>query len=255
MWSEENGQDDLFWHEPRKQSNGNWVCTVNLSESGTYAIHVYGGDSVPEELLTHKKVTVEVAGEATGPQITATLTEDGKGLELLLENTENAKQIWIPVWSDESGQDDIVWYQPTEKADGTWIYTVDLSAHNSVGVYQIHAYQGDQQPSELIAYTNVTVETLSQPSTYVTATVSDDSKSLTLVLESTEIYERIWMPVWSEENGQDDLKWYEPVKRGSKWTVTVDLKEHSLDGRYFVHVYSGFETPVDLIAHTTAAVG
>ena len=44
-WSQTNGQDDLVWYEAKKQSDGSWICTVDLSRhhtAGTYSIHAYG---------------------------------------------------------------------------------------------------------------------------------------------------------------------------------------------------------------------
>lgn len=55
---------------------------------------------------------------------------------------------------------------------------------------------------------------------------------------TTDIYApsngQIKYAVWSEENDQDDLRWYEDSGKG---ITQADLKNHSGYGRYFVHTY------------------
>ena len=51
-------------------------------------------------------------------------------------------------------------------------------------------------------------------------------------------YQNIQVPVWSDQNGQDDLIWY-PVQRSDKgFDLQVPLTNHSDQaGLYHVHVY------------------
>ena len=51
-------------------------------------------------------------------------------------------------------------------------------------------------------------------------------------------YQKIQVPVWSDQNGQDDLIWY-PVERSDKgFDLQVPLTNHSDQaGLYHVHVY------------------
>lgn len=46
--------------------------------------------------------------------------------------------------------------------------------------------------------------------------------------------------VWSEKNGQDDLKWYKGAKDGAdSWSVGVNAANHKNDtGKYQIHVYA-----------------
>ena len=44
--------------------------------------------------------------------------------------------------------------------------------------------------------------------------------------------------MWSNEKGQDDLKWYEAKKDGDEWYVDIDICDHKYDaGIYNAHVY------------------
>ena len=51
-------------------------------------------------------------------------------------------------------------------------------------------------------------------------------------------YHKIQVPIWSDQNGQDDLTWY-PVERSDKgFDLQVPLTNHSDQaGLYHVHVY------------------
>lgn len=51
-------------------------------------------------------------------------------------------------------------------------------------------------------------------------------------------YQKIQVPIWSDQNGQDDLIWY-PVERSDKgFDLEVPLTNHSDQaGLYHVHVY------------------
>lgn len=53
-------------------------------------------------------------------------------------------------------------------------------------------------------------------------------------------YSKLWSPVWSEENGQDDLEWYE-AERIDDWTwhLSIELDENNTDSVYNIHFYEG----------------
>ena len=50
------------------------------------------------------------------------------------------EQVYFPTWSDENGQDDIVWYEAELNEDQFWAVAVPLSRHHSIGIYQVHVY-------------------------------------------------------------------------------------------------------------------
>ncbi|MGT2846301.1 GBS Bsp-like repeat-containing protein [Streptococcus massiliensis] len=51
------------------------------------------------------------------------------------------KEVKLPTWSTENGQDDIIWYSAPRQADGSYKLHVDSSKHkNSLGEYNVHLY-------------------------------------------------------------------------------------------------------------------
>ena len=46
------------------------------------------------------------------------------------------------------------------------------------------------------------------------------------------------VPVWSDQNGQDDLIWYDAKQDGEMWYVDIDVTKQKYDvGTYHVHAY------------------
>ena len=54
---------------------------------------------------------------------------------------EGVKEVYLPTWSSENGQDDIKWYTAERQADGTYRKHVYARDHkNSQGEYNVHLY-------------------------------------------------------------------------------------------------------------------
>ncbi|WP_180384891.1 GBS Bsp-like repeat-containing protein, partial [Streptococcus mutans] len=70
--------------------------------------------------------------------------KSSQGFDVLITNassTQGIKEVLVPVWSEQNGQDDIVWYQATKQGEGVYKVTVKVSDHkNNSGNYNIHLY-------------------------------------------------------------------------------------------------------------------
>lgn len=72
-------------------------------------------------------------------------------------------------------------------------------------------------------------------------TAEAQNKNTEYVLKTSGVYgaASVQFAVWSENGGQDDLKWYAGYDNGNGcWTATVPVWEHGSEGRYFVHAYA-----------------
>lgn len=57
---------------------------------------------------------------------------------------KDIKTVQVPIWSDNNGQDDIIWYAAQRQGDGSYKVTVQASKHkNDRGLYHIHVYYAD----------------------------------------------------------------------------------------------------------------
>ena len=147
-WSEKNGQDDIIWYKAAKQSNGDYKVTVRSSnhkgDSGLYNSHVYLVDNDGKFIgLGGKQVTLDI----TKTQGTLTITNDDKNrgtFDVLITNLTNLSGISgvvIPVWSEQNGQDDLVWHNATKQDDGSYKVTISASQHKwNSGKYIVHGY-------------------------------------------------------------------------------------------------------------------
>ena len=266
VWGEQDGQNDLHWYQARKQ-NGRWVAEVpliNHQETGTYMVHVYNQNGLPQGLLDHGTVVVDNLVQPEKPALKAALSADGRYLNLTLTGGSGLTQVWFPTWSEKNGQDDLQWYEAKKQADGSWTYSVALSRHNTTGAYIIHAYGNNKK--NLVAHTTVTVPQASQPSqpsqpeqpsqpvrSGMQAVLSADGRYLDVTLAGRSDLTKVWFPTWSAVNGQDDLRWYEATKQpDGSWTCRVPLANHKSAGGFFLHAYGNNKK--NLVAHTTASV-
>ena len=147
-WSEKNGQDDIIWYKAAKQANGDYKVTVRSSnhkgDSGLYNSHVYLVDNDGKYIgLGGKQVTLDI----TKTQGTLTITNNDKNrgtFDVLITNLTNPSGISgvvIPVWSEQNGQDDLVWHNATKQEDGSYKVTISASQHKwNSGKYIVHGY-------------------------------------------------------------------------------------------------------------------
>ena len=150
-WSEKNGQDDIIWYKAAKQANGDYKVTVRSSnhkgDSGLYNSHVYLVDNDGKFIgLGGKQVTLDI----TKTQGTLTIANNDKNrgtFDVVITNLTNPGGITgvvIPVWSDQNGQDDLVWHNATKQEDGSYKVTVSASQHKwNSGKYIVHGYLTD----------------------------------------------------------------------------------------------------------------
>lgn len=240
VWSKANGQDDLKWYTVATATNGAYELVIPpLPEQGLYYIHCYCNTNAGSMVL---QGTMDYTVERASAQAIIQLDEertDGR-FSLLIQGVvhgEQIKEIRVPVWS-ASDQSDMVWYKAERKSDGSYQVNSDISKHkNHTGTYQAHVYITDNGGTQY--FTCKTSFTVKEPKQEVHAQLSEDYASVKLSatgLLSTDIKE-VHFAVWSDKNGQDDLKWYTATKNGAEYSVTVPSKNHPDSGKVNAHAY------------------
>ena len=151
-------------------------------------------------------------------------------------------RVLMPTWSENNGQDDLIWYT-ANRTGNTYTIEVKTSNHkNDSGKYHtdIYAYDSEGKVSkvELTAtvpganeapvISNAKITNVSRSGYTVTCTVTDDNA-----------VDRVLMPTWSENNGQDDLIWYTANRTGNTYTIEVDMMNHNYDtGKINTDIYA-----------------
>ena len=247
VWSETGGQDDLKWYAATKQSDGSYKVTIDIKDhnydGGSYNIHVYGIDNNSKmtflggaiaTVKVDSMTATSVTGSVTGNKIKATV----KGLTAPNGITE----MIIPIWSETGGQNDLKWYTATKQTDGSYSVTIDIKDHNyDGGTYNIHAY-GKDSNNKMNFVGSTTVNVIVEPMTATSVTGSISGNKITTTIKGINApsgIQSISVPIWSDINGQDDLKWYTATKQSDgSYSVTIDIKDHNYSGgTYNIHVY------------------
>ena len=85
----------------------------------------------------------------------------------------------------------------------------------------------------------------------LSATVSGDCRTMTIEI-ADDGYTSLQFAVWSDENGQDDLTWYQAAMESGVWTAEADLTAHHSAGNYNIHAYA-IKNNEQICAGTTTA--
>ena len=132
----------------------------------------------------------------------AIYAEKGKLMIHLGNVPAKYQKIQVPIWSDQNGQDDLIWY-PVERSDKGFDLEVPLTNHSDqAGLYHVHVYgvEGNGQVAGLYPLTTSVQEkdlASSQPKISIKPVSSQEFE---VDLKLFEDVEEIVFPIWSEEN-------------------------------------------------------
>ncbi len=227
VWSKEDGQDDLVWQPLSPTDKGNWESTINLvdhgSLSGHYITHVY-------VWLSDGRQVGYNLGETSFVATQPTITTDGESFKIQQVIKDKGVTYRTAVWSDTNGQDDLQWYE------GSGPIEVPLNRHKDYGTYHLHTYA--YRDNHLLAgYAQTQVVNPPQPQVAVAA-LKDTHYQITISGVPSYVT-KVRLPTWSQEQGQDDLIWYEAVQIDAHtYRLELPIKNHRfVSGSYSTHVY------------------
>ncbi|MGT2940540.1 GBS Bsp-like repeat-containing protein [Streptococcus cristatus] len=250
-WSNEQGQDDIIWHKAQKQSDGTYKFTVRASEHknsvGDYSVHLYyiqnDGKLVGVGGTTTKVSVAKPEGKLT---ITNNNPKTGTFDVIVSEvsSPQGVREVLLPTWSHEQGQDDIIWHKAQRQSDGTYKFTVSASEHkNSVGDYSVHLYYV-QNDGKMVGVGGTTTKvSVAKPEGKLTIANNNPKTGTFDVIvsdvSSPQGVREVLLPTWSNEQGQDDIIWHKAQKQSDgtyKFTVRASEHKNSV-GDYSVHLY------------------
>ncbi|NQJ75864.1 hypothetical protein HO543_00510 [Streptococcus suis] len=244
IWSENKGQDDIIWYTAQKRADGSYGVLVDTqkhkTDTGTYHIHVYGQNSQTGKLDGLSATTLTVpAPKATKPVSSKAVLKTESSFEVTITDVpSHISSVSVPIWSDNKGQDDIIWYTAQKRADGSYGVLVDTQKHKTdTGTYHIHVYGQNSQTGKL---DGLSATTISVPKRVMTkATMKTTSSFEVTITDVPSHVSGVSVPVWSENKGQDDIIWYTAQKRtDGSYGVLIDTQKHKTDtGIYHIHVY------------------
>ena len=250
-WSLVGGQDDLIWHKATRQADGSYRVTIKATDhkdsTGNYRADVYiVDDSNNRFYLTEKVVDVRQS------RPTASLTIENNNVstgsfDAVIRNVvapTGVKEILVPSWSLENGQDDLIWHKANRQTDGSYRVTIKASDHkNSLGNYRADLYIVDNDNNRhFVTETVVTVK--HDKPTGILSVVNNNKDTGTFDVIIKDVYSpkgvrTVQVPTWSDKDGQDDLRWYEATHQANgDYKVSVKASDHkNSTGKYHIHLY------------------
>ena len=150
----------------------------------------------------------------------------------------------VPIWSEINGQDDIIWYKATRQADGSYRVTIKATDHkNSLGNYRADVYIVDNaNQRHYVTETIVDVKHNKPVGTISVVNNNKDTGTFDVIISdvySSKGVRTVQVPIWSEKDGQDDIRWYEATRQANgTYTVNVQATSHKNSiGLYNIHLY------------------
>lgn len=115
----------------------------------------------------HSNSTSTTVDKSQGKINITNINQTNGSFDVIISNVKSPKTIktvFIPIWSDKDGQDDIIWYPAQRQSDGSYKVTVQASKHKGDrGLYHIHVYYTDSSNQlEFIAGTTTQLTAISQ---------------------------------------------------------------------------------------------
>ena len=250
-WSLVGGQDDLIWHKATRQADGSYRVTIKATDhkdsTGNYRADAYIVDDFNNRHYISEKVV-----DVRQSRPTASLTIENNNVstgsfDAVIRNVvapTGVKEILVPSWSLENGQDDLVWHKANRQSDGSYRVTIKASDHkNSLGNYRADLYIVDNDNNRhFVTETVVTVK--HDKPTGILSVVNNNKDTGTFDVIIKDVYSpkgvrTVQVPTWSDKDGQDDLRWYEATRQANgDYKVSVKASDHkNSTGKYHVHLY------------------
>lgn len=250
-WSLENGQDDLIWHKAMREPDGSYRAKIKASDhkdsTGNYRADAYVIDKKGRaQYLSQKIVAVDYARPSGALSIENNNTVAGT-FDAVIRNIvapNGVKEVLVPSWSLENGQDDLIWHKATRQADGSYRVTIKATDHkNSTGRYRADAYLVDNSNTPFYLTEKVVEVTQTRP----TASLIIENNNAELGtfdavvrnISAPNGIKEVLVPSWSLVNGQDDLIWHKATRQpDGSYRVTIKSDEHKNSlGNYRADLY------------------
>ena len=257
IWSEINGQDDIIWYTANRQNNGTYTVNVKASahknSTGLYNVHLYyiqkdgqmtgvGGTTTqvfigktPEQLKPKASFAIENNNAKAGT-FDAVITNISAPL--------GVKEVLVPSWSLENGQDDLIWHKATKQNDGSYRVTIKVSEHKgNKGNYRADAYIVDNANNRHYIAEKVVSVDYARPSGVLTIennnTAAGTFDAVVRNIVAPTGLKEVLVPSWSLAGGQDDLIWHKASRQADgSYRVTIKAKDHkNSTGKYRADAY------------------
>lgn len=250
-WSLENGQDDLIWHKAMREPDGSYRAKIKASDhkdsTGNYRADAYVIDKKGRaQYLSQKIVAVDYARPSGALSIENNNTVAGT-FDAVIRNIvapNGVKEVLVPSWSLENGQDDLIWHKATKQSDGSYRVTIKATEHKgNKGNYRADAYVVDNSNNRHYIAEKVVAVDYTRPRGVLSIenndTVAGTFDAVVRDIVAPNGIKDILVPSWSLAGGQDDLIWHKATRQADgSYRVTIKATDHkNSTGRYRADAY------------------
>ena len=220
IWSEINGQDDIIWYKATRQADGSYRVTIKATDHknslGNYRADAYIVDDSNKRFYITEKV-VEVTQTRPSASLVIENNADLGTFDAVIRNIvapNGVMEVLVPSWSLVNRQDDLVWHKASRQSDGCYRVTIKTSEHkNSLGNYRADVYIVDNaNQRHYVTETIVDVKHNKPVGTISVVNNNKDTGTFDVIISdvySSKGVRTVQVPIWSEKDGQDDIRWYE----------------------------------------------
>ena len=250
-WSLENGQDDLIWYKAMREPDGSYRAKIKASDhkdsTGNYRADAYVIDKKGRaQYLSQKIVAVDYARPSGALSIENNNTVAGT-FDAVIRNIvapNGVKEVLVPSWSLENGQDDLIWHKATKQSDGSYRVTIKATEHKgNKGNYRADAYVVDNSNNRHYIAEKVVAVDYTRPRGVLSIenndTVAGTFDAVVRDIVAPNGVKDILVPSWSLAGGQDDLIWHKATRQADgSYRVTIKATDHkNSTGRYRADAY------------------
>lgn len=241
VWKDSSDGSDIKWYDTKRNSSGNWTGSFlgsSCRTTGKYNIHAYIINSDGTSVFA-AGTTMTVKGPSA-ESITVQSSNPAKGtFKVVVAGVKSdvlVKKVQVRVYS-KADKSDLQVYTASLQADGTYQTRANIKYHDyNYGIYKIEVNVTDN--NDITKRVGSATKTFKRPSAKASVSANAAQTKYTISAENIPGISSISAAVWSNNGGQNDLKWYTLKKNSSgKWKVTVPVSNHKTAGTYQVHLY------------------
>ena len=226
VWSDVNGQDDLVWYT----ADSNGKATAKYTGSyGKYNVHTY--QNLNGKMTGLNGTTIDVPKPSAKVSITKASATTYK--VTVTDVPVYITSVTLPTWTENKGQDDIIWYKTTKGSTTTYSATISVAEHNlESGKYNVHVYGTSAVTNSLTGLLGTSFQgDYAFGDVAVSASLGQTGINITMPSDVSQGM-TVYHAVWSAKNDQDDIVWYKVPSNGQ-----LTAKYTGDYGTYLIHTY------------------
>ena len=172
----------------------------------------------------------------------ANVSTTGFDVSCVASDNRAIKQVRFKSWTNANGEDDAVW-KNGEFGNGRWSCRINTSEHkNEYGTYSVLIQVLDFSDNEATASTTVNIPSPNKAPSISDIKVSNVSFrefNISCLVSDDKAVKEVEFWIWTEKNGNDDLKKYMASLSQGRWSCNILTENHQTQsGKYIIEVHA-----------------